>query len=245
MWFGVVSLFPEMFRAVSDFGVTGRSLAAQLLRLEFWNPRDFALDKHRTVDDKPYGGGPGMLMKVQPLKDAISAATEAAKAQTGTDCRVIYLSPQGQRADHTLLLRLAAEPALVLVAGRYEGVDERLIESMIDEEVSIGDVVVTGGELPAMLLIDGLARLLPGVVGDRESVTRDSLSDGLLGYPQYTRPEMVDGQAVPEVLLSGDHRAIAHWRKMQALGRTRARRPDLLRKLRLTEAEQKLLDSYQ
>ncbi len=241
MWIGVVSLFPEMFRAVSDFGITGRAVDEQLLALEFWNPRDFALDRHRTVDDKPYGGGPGMLMKVQPLQ----AAIEAAKARAGTDCRVIYLSPQGRPADHELLVRLAAEQALVLVAGRYEGVDERVIEAVIDEEVSIGDFVVTGGELPAMLLIDGMARLLPGVVGAMESVARDSLTDGLLGYPQYTRPELVDGRSVPEVLLSGDHQAIASWRKMQALGRTRARRPDLLRKLTLSEEQQALLDSYQ
>ncbi len=241
MWIGIVSLFPDMFQAVSNFGITRRALDKGLLSLEFWNPRDYASDSHRTVDDKPYGGGPGMLMKVQPLKDAIVAA----KMKSGTNCSVIYLSPQGRKADHELLLRFSTEQALVLVAGRYEGIDERLIESVIDEEVSIGDFVVTGGELPAMLLIDGMTRLIPGVVGDMESVQRDSFTDGLLNCPQYTRPEIVDGQTIPDVLLSGDHQAIANWRKMQALGRTRDRRPDLLGKRGLSEEEQKLLRLYQ
>ena len=181
-----------------------------------------------------------MLMKVQPLKDAIAAA----KDKAGADCSVIYLSPQGKRADQEVLNRLAQQPELILVAGRYEGIDERVIESCIDEEISIGDFVVSGGELPAMLLIDGVSRLLPGVVGDMDSVEQDSFFDGLLDYPQYTRPEKVDGLPVPDVLLSGDHEKIARWRKMQALGRTFERRPDLLEKLTLDEEDQRLLDEY-
>ncbi len=239
MWIGLVSLFPDMFQAVSDFGITRRAIDKQLLTLEFWNPRDFAPDPHKQVDDKPYGGGPGMLMKVQPLRDAILAA----KAKADTHCPVIYMSPQGRQAEHELLLRLSAEPALVLVAGRYEGIDERLIEAMIDEEISIGDFVVTGGELPAMLLLDGMTRLIPGVLGAQESVHRDSFTDGLLKGPQYTRPELIDGKSIPDVLLSGNHQAIATWRKMQALGRTQDRRPELLRNL--SEEEQKLLKRYQ
>ena len=239
MWIGLVTLFPDMFQAVSDFGITRRAIDKELLTLEFWNPRDFASDPYKKVDDKPYGGGPGMLMKVQPLRDAILAA------KAGTNCPVIYMSPQGRQADHASLLRLSAYTTLVLVAGRYEGIDERLIESMIDEEVSIGDFVVTGGELPAMLLIDGMTRLIPGVVGAQESVHRDSFTDGLLNAPQYTRPDMIDGKSIPDVLLSGNHQAIATWRKMQALGRTQDRRPDLLGKRNLSEAEQKLLQHYQ
>ena len=240
MWIGIVSLFPEMFQAVSGYGITRRAVEADLLQLDYWNPRDFAPDKHRTVDDKPYGGGPGMLMKVQPLKDAIAAA----KSKADTDCKVIYLSPQGKQADQAMMNRLAGQPEMILVAGRYEGIDERLIGPVIDEEVSVGDFVVSGGELPAMLLIDGVTRLLPGVVGDIESVQQDSFIDGLLDYPQYTRPETVDGLAVPEVLMSGDHEKIALWRKMQALGRTFEKRPDLLEKLTLSEDEQRLLDAY-
>lgn len=223
MWIGVVSLFPEMFEAVSGSGITRRAMEAKLLDLHTWNPRDFATDRHRTVDDKPYGGGPGMLMKVAPLK----AAIDAAKAASGTDPRVIYLSPQGKPLTQAKLAEYAKQPELILVAGRYEGIDERLMESVIDEEVSIGDYVLSGGELPAMVLIDGITRLLPGAVGDRESVEQDSFSEGLLDYPQYTRPETVDGLEVPDVLMSGDHERIARWRRMQALGRTYERRPDL------------------
>ena len=240
MWIGVVSLFPEMFKAVTDYGISRRAVENGLLTLEVWNPREFAEDKHRTVDDKPYGGGPGMLMKVQPLKDAINAAKSKAEAQ----CPVIYLSPQGKPLEQADLASLAMLPEVILVAGRYEGIDERLIESAIDIEVSIGDFVASGGELPAMLLIDGVTRLLPGAVGDADSVEQDSFSKGLLDYPQYTRPETEDGLTVPEVLMSGDHGQIARWRKMQSLGRTHEKRPDLISARTLTEEEKQLLDEY-
>ena len=241
MRIGIVSLFPGMFEAISAFGITGRAIAGGLVTLEYWNPRDFAGDAHQTVDARPYGGGPGMLMTVQPLKDAIVAA----KGELSTP--VIYLSPQGRQVNQATLARLADEKELVLVAGRYEGIDERLIESVVDEELSIGDFVVSGGELPAMMLIDGMIRLLPGAVGDMESVRQDSFSGGnypLLDYPQYTRPEVVDGQQVPRVLLTGDHQAIEHWRKVQALGRTWERRPELLARLGLSPQDQALLDEY-
>ena len=240
MWIGVVSLFPEMFKAVTDYGISRRAVENGLLTLEVWNPREFTEDKHRTVDDKPYGGGPGMLMKVQPLKDAINAAKSKAQAQ----CPVIYLSPQGKPLEQADLASLAMLPEVILVAGRYEGIDERLIESVIDMEVSIGDFVASGGELPAMLLIDGVTRLLPGAVGDADSVEQDSFSNGLLDYPQYTRPETEDGLTVPEVLMSGDHGHIARWRKMQSLGRTYIKRPDLITARTLTEEEKQLLDEY-
>ena len=240
MWIGIVSLFPEMFQALTHYGITRRAIEKGILEVETWNPRDFALDRHKTVDDKPYGGGPGMLMKVGPLNDAI----QAARQKSATTCPVAYLSPQGRRMTQADFNRLAELPELILVAGRYEGVDERLIESVIDEEISIGDFVVSGGELPAMVLIDGITRLLPDAVGDRESVEQESFIDGLLDYPQYTKPEVVAGQAVPEVLLSGDHERIARWRKQQALGRTLERRPDVLAQRELSDEEQNLLDEY-
>jgi tRNA (guanine37-N1)-methyltransferase len=240
MWIGVVSLFPEMFKTVTDYGISRRAVENGLLTLEVWNPREFAKDKHRTVDDKPYGGGPGMLMKVQPLKDAINAAKKKARTQ----CPVIYLSPQGKPLEQADLASLAMLPEVILVAGRYEGIDERLIESAIDMEVSIGNFVVSGGEVPAMLLIDGVTRLLPGAVGDADSVDQDSFSNGLLDYPQYTRPETEDGLTVPEILMSGDHGQIARWRKMQSLGRTYEKRPDLITGRMLTDEEKQLLDEY-
>jgi len=241
MWIGVVSLFPEMFEAISGSGITRRAIEGELLELQTWNPRDFATDRHRTVDDKPYGGGPGMLMKVEPLKSAIDAAKAEARS---TPCGVIYLSPQGAPLTQAKLEEYATRESLILVAGRYEGIDERLVQSAIDEEVSIGDYVLSGGELPAMVLIDGITRLLPGAVGDRESVEQDSFSSGLLDYPQYTRPETVDDLEVPEVLMSGDHEKIARWRRMQALGRTFERRPDLMSERVLTDEEQQLLNEY-
>ena len=240
MWIGIVSLFPEMFQALTHYGITRRAIEKGILEVETWNPRDFALDRHKTVDDKPYGGGPGMLMKVGPLNDAI----QAARQKSAMTCPVVYLSPQGRRMTQANFNRLAELPELILVAGRYEGVDERLIESVIDEEISIGDFVVSGGELPAMVLIDGITRLLPDAVGDRESVEQESFIDGLLDYPQYTKPKVVAGQAVPEVLLSGDHERIARWRKQQALGRTLERRPDVLAQRELSDEEQNLLDEY-
>ncbi|WP_107850849.1 tRNA (guanosine(37)-N1)-methyltransferase TrmD [Oceanimonas marisflavi] len=240
MWIGVVSLFPEMFRAVSDYGVTGRAVKDGLLTFESWNPRDFTRDKHRTVDDRPYGGGPGMLMMVQPLRDAIAAARAAA----GEGAKVIYLSPQGRRLDQQGVRELANQEKLILVAGRYEGVDERVIEADIDEEWSVGDYVLSGGELPAMVLIDAVARLVPGVLGDMASAEQDSFSEGLLDHPHYTRPEQLEGMAVPEVLLSGNHADIARWRMQQALGRTWSRRPELLNNLALTDEQEQLLAQF-
>ena len=223
MWIGVISLFPDMFRAITDFGVTGRAVKRGLLNIQCWNPRDFAHDKHRTVDDRPYGGGPGMLMMVQPLRDAVHAAKQAA----GDDVKVIYLSPQGKKLTQSGVAELARCSKLLLVAGRYEGIDERVIQSDIDEEWSVGDYVLSGGELPAMTLIDAVSRLVPGVLGDMASAEQDSFTDGLLDCPHYTKPHEFAGLAVPEVLLSGHHGNIAKWRFSQQVERTQARRPDL------------------
>ena len=236
----MVSLFPEMFDAIAGYGITSRAIEQGLLDLRLWNPRDYTTDKHRTVDDKPYGGGPGMLMKVEPLRDAIAAA----RAEGGAGCRVIYLSPQGKRIDQAALEEFATTERLILVAGRYEGIDERLLDTAIDAEYSIGDYVLSGGELAAMVVIDGVTRLLPGAVGDPESVVQDSFTDGLLDYPQYTRPESIDGQTVPAVLLGGNHKEIDRWRLKEALGKTLMRRPDLLESRELTETELELLDEY-
>lgn len=240
MWLGVVSLFPGMFDAVTEYGVTGRAVKKELLTLEFWNPRDFATDKHRTVDDRPYGGGPGMLMKVQPLRDAILAAKEKA----GPDARVIYMSPQGRPLDQEGVRELSQRDRMVIVAGRYEGIDERVVETLIDEEWSIGDYVLSGGELAALTLIDSVSRLVPGVLGHEASAEEDSFSDGLLDCPHYTRPELVDDLEVPDVLLSGNHEAIRRWRLQQSLGRTWLRRPDLLEKVDLDDERQALLEEF-
>ncbi len=241
MEIALVSLFPEMFDAVSEHGVTGRAVKQGVLSFRHCNPRDYTLDKHRTVDDRPYGGGPGMLMKIDPLRQAIAAAKEA----TGTnEAKVIYLSPQGQRFTHAKALELAGEKALVLVAGRYEGVDERLLEAEVDEEISIGDYVLSGGELAAMVVIDALSRQLPGVLGHELSAEEDSFVNGLLDCPHYTRPEEYHGAKVPEVLLSGDHERIRRWRLQQALGRTHERRPDLLEGRDWTREEETLLAEY-
>ncbi len=240
MWIGVISLFPDMFRAITDFGVTGRAVKRGLLEINLWNPRDFAHDKHRTVDDRPYGGGPGMLMMVQPLRDAIQAAKQAA----GDDVKVIYLSPQGKKLTQSGVAELAQHRKLILVAGRYEGIDERVIQSEIDEEWSIGDYVLSGGELPAMTLVDAVSRLVPGVLGDMASAEQDSFTDGLLDCPHYTRPENLDGMMVPDVLLSGNHEHIRRWRLKQSLGRTWQRRPELLNNLALTDEQAKLLAEY-
>jgi tRNA (guanine37-N1)-methyltransferase len=238
MRFDVISLFPEMFSAVRQ-GVTGRAVERGQVPVRLWNPRDFADDAHRTVDDRPYGGGPGMVMMVEPLRRAIGAAKAAAP-----DSRVLYLSPQGRRLDQAAARKLATEPGLILLAGRYEGVDERLIDAYIDEEWSIGDYVLSGGELPAMVLIDAVIRLLPGVLGHADSAEQDSYMDGLLDCPHYTRPEVIEGRAVPEVLMSGNHELIRRWRLKEALGRTWLRRPDLLEGRRLNSEEQNLLDEF-
>ncbi|MGI2021885.1 tRNA (guanosine(37)-N1)-methyltransferase TrmD [Shewanella glacialipiscicola] len=233
MWLGVITLFPEMFRAVTDFGVTGRAVKNGLLELHTWNPRDFTHDRHNTVDDRPYGGGPGMLMMVQPLRDAIHAA----KAAAGEGAKVIYLSPQGRKLDQQGVTELAQSSRLILVCGRYEGIDERIIQTEVDEEWSIGDYVLSGGELPAMTLIDSVSRLVPGVLGKQASAEQDSFSDGLLDCPHYTRPESLDGLDVPAVLLSGNHEQIRLWRLQQSLGRTLLRRPELLQNLALTDEQ--------
>ncbi|EDQ00601.1 tRNA (guanosine(37)-N1)-methyltransferase TrmD [Shewanella benthica] len=240
MRLGVITLFPEMFRAVTDFGVTGRAVKNGLLELQTWNPRDFTHDKHNTVDDRPYGGGPGMLMMVQPLRDAIHAA----KAAIGDGAKVIYLSPQGRKLTQQGVEELVKSDSLILVCGRYEGIDERIIQTEVDEEWSIGDYVLSGGELPAMALIDSVSRLVPGVLGKKASAEQDSFSDGLLDCPHYTRPESLDGLDVPAVLLSGNHEHIRRWRLQQSLGRTLLRRPDLLENLALTDEQTKLLNEF-
>lgn len=242
--FDIVTLFPETFSAVAEHGITSRALKQGLYQLNFWNPRDFTYDKHRTVDDRPYGGGPGMVMMVEPLRDAIRAAKESAGADSSGECRVIMLSPQGSKLDQQKVIELSKISQLILVAGRYEGIDERLIESEIDEELSIGDYVLSGGELGAMVVIDAVVRQIPGALGHQDSAEQDSFSNGLLDCPHYTRPELFEGAAVPEVLLSGNHQLIEQWRLMQSLGRTAERRPDLLQKVDLDEKQHKLLQKY-
>ena len=239
MWFGIITLFPEMFSALES-GITSRALKENILQLQCWSPRDFATDKHQSVDDKPYGGGPGMVMMPEPLQAAIQAANAAAP----TPPTVIYLSPQGRQFDQKAAEHFATLKSVVMIAGRYEGIDERIIESEVDEEWSIGDFILTGGELAAMVMMDAVSRLLPGVVGDDQSVAQDSLTTGLLKYPQYTRPEVFAGLTVPPVLLSGHHADLKRWRTQQSLGRTWLRRPDLLTKLKLSKEEQALLDEF-
>jgi len=241
LWVGVITLFPQMFDALTKFGVISRAVKTGLIDVQCWNPRDFTSDKHNTVDDRPFGGGPGMLMMVQPLTDAIRAA----KAAAGGDVHTIYLSPQGRKLDQQGVAELATHSKLLLVAGRYEGIDERVIESEIDEEWSIGDYVLSGGELPAMTLIDAVSRLVPGVLGHDMSAVEDSFASGLLDCPHYTRPEVLHGKQVPAVLLSGHHENIRRWRLKQALGRTWLRRPDMLNVLALTKEQRKLLDEFQ
>ena len=240
MHIGVVSLFPDMLSTIAEHGVVGRACRRELVTLSIENPRDHADDAHRTVDDRPYGGGPGMVMKYEPL----AAALDRLRSLVPGDSPVVYLTPQGRVFDQAVAKRYAALPGLILLAGRYEGVDERLLESQVDEELSLGDFVLSGGEVAAMAVIDATVRLLPGVLGDDESAAQDSFMEGLLDCPHYTRPETVDGRSVPEVLLSGDHAEIARWRQKQALGRSYLRRPDLLEKLGLTDEQQELLDEF-
>jgi tRNA (guanine37-N1)-methyltransferase len=236
----VVTLFPEMVNTVAEYGVVGRAVARELVTLDCQNPRDYTVDAHRTVDDRPYGGGPGMVMKFEPA----AAAIDAAKNELPAGSPVICMSPQGELFDQATAQRFARMPGIVLLAGRYEGIDERLIESCVDEELSLGDFVLSGGEIAAMAVIDAVVRLLPGVLGDEASAAQDSFVDGLLDYPHYTRPEEIKGRRVPDVLLSGDHARIAKWRYQQALGRSFERRPDLVEKLELDDEQQKLLDEY-
>ena len=235
----VVTLFPQMFAAVTESGITSRALEAGLWQLKTWNPRDFTTDNYRTVDDRPYGGGPGMVMLAGPLEKALDAAKAAGAG------RVVYLSPQGRKLDHRRVLELSKERAITLLCGRYEGVDERLLARRVDEELSLGDFVLSGGELAAMALIDACVRQLPGALGDEQSALEESFAAGLLDCPQYTRPETYAGERVPEVLLSGHHENIRRWRLKQALGRTWLRRPELLQGRGLSEEEKRLLGEFQ
>ncbi len=243
MKIALVTLFPEMLKAVTEFGISGRAVRQGLLELATWSPRDFAHDKHKTVDDRPYGGGPGMLMMVQPLRDAINAAKDWANTEEAL-AKVIYLSPQGKVFNQQAAVSMANDTNLVLVAGRYEGIDERLIQALIDEEWSIGDYVLSGGELAAMVIVDAITRLQPGALGHEQSAEQDSFTEGLLDCPHYTRPEDFDGMRVPDVLLSGNHAQIRRWRLKQSLGRTWQRRPDLLQAIKLTEEQQALLTEF-
>jgi tRNA (guanine37-N1)-methyltransferase len=246
MRFDVVTLFPEMVLHAARFGVTGRALERGLWRLGVWNPRDFATDGYRTVDDRPYGGGPGMVMLGEPLRKALAAARAAQQADGCGTTRTIYLSPTGTPLNHRRVAGLAAAEGTgyVLLAGRYEGVDERLLAREVDEEIAIGDFVVSGGELPALMLIDAVVRQRPGVLNDAESAAQDSFAAGLLDCPHYTRPEQDEDGRVPDVLVSGNHAAIRRWRLKQALARTLERRPDLLRERTLTKEEETLLAEY-
>lgn len=241
MHIGVITLFPRLFQIFSEEGtVVARALKKGALQLSIWNPRTFSEDKHRRVDDRPYGGGPGMVMQIQPIRAAIIAA----RAVLGESTPVVYLSPQGRRLDHNSAQELLQQPQLLLLAGHYEGIDERLLKRDIQQQWSIGDYVLSGGELAAMVMIDVLTRWLPGALGDEQSAQQDSFSNGLLDHPQYTRPVELDGQKVPPVLLSGNHAAIARWRQRQALGCTWLRRPELLNKLCLTPEQQQLLQEF-
>ena len=236
----IISIFPEMFELLQH-GITGRALQQKRLTLKLWNPRDFCDDPHRSVDDRPYGGGPGMVMKYEPIKKAIDAAKQA---QPTKQRKIIYLSPQGEPITQRTIEQFSHLDQMILLCGRYEGIDERLIETQVDEEWSMGDFVLSGAELPAMLLVDGIIRLIPGSLGDPRSAEQDSFSEGLLDCPHYTRPEQIDDLGVPKVLLSGDHEAINSWRLQESLGKTWQKRPDLIKRRVLTENEQRLLADY-
>ena len=239
MRFDVITLFPGLFDILRGQGVTGKALERGQAELVLWNPRDYTRDLHRTVDDRPYGGGPGMVMLYEPLRAAIEDAKAVAPGS-----RVAYLSPQGRPLDQRGIGAMAERPGMILIAGRYEGIDERIIERYVDEEWSIGDYVLSGGELPAMVLMDAVIRLLPGVLGDADSARQDSHVGGLLDCPHYTRPEEIDGMLVPQVLLGGNHALIRRWRLGQALGRTWQRRPELLQQRGLSVEEQRLLEEF-
>ncbi len=237
MKIALISLFPEMFNAVTDYGISGRAVKQGLLELASFNPRDYTEDRHQTVDDRPYGGGPGMVMMIEPLRRAIADARQ----WTDSETLVVYLSPQGKVLNQAAVNDFATQQSIILIAGRYEGIDERLIEAEVDDEWSIGDYVLSGGELPAMVLIDALIRQLPGALGHGDSAGQDSFAEGLLDCPHYTRPENYQGQEVPEVLLSGNHEKIRRWRLQQSLVRTQQRRPELMDRLELNKEQQALL----
>ncbi|WP_439684748.1 tRNA (guanosine(37)-N1)-methyltransferase TrmD [Cupriavidus oxalaticus] len=248
MQFDVITLFPEMFRALTDWGITSRAAKQQRYALRTWNPRDFTVDNYRTIDDRPYGGGPGMVMLAKPLDDAIDAAV-ATQAQAGVaQPHVVLMSPQGKALSHAKVMELAERPGLVLLCGRYEAIDQRLIDRRVDEEISLGDFVLSGGELPAMALIDAVVRHLPGVLGDAQSAVQDSFVNGLLDCPHYTRPEEYEGVRVPEILLGGHHAEIEKWRRQQALANTARKRPDLIEAAReqglLSRADEKFLSEW-
>ena len=249
MQFDVVTLFPEMFAAITQSGITRRAFEQKKCALSLWNPRDFTTDNYRTIDDRPYGGGPGMVMMAKPLEAAISAARERQAGEGVARSRVIYLSPQGQSLTHRRVMELTAESGLVLLCGRYEAVDQRLLDRCVDEEVSVGDFVLSGGELPAMALMDAVIRQLPGALNDQGSAMEDSFVNGLLDCPHYTRPEVYEGVSVPPVLLGGNHAEISKWRRQQALLATVKKRPDLIEKAReaglLSKADEKFLSSLQ
>ena len=246
MQLGIVTLFPEMFAAVTEHGISGRAVRSGLMNLELFNPRDYTTDKHRTVDDKPFGGGPGMLMKTEPVMASIAAARQAVsqKQTIGEKARVIYLSPQGQTLKHDSIIGLAKRESMVLLCGRYQGIDNRVLENEIDEEWSLGDFVISGGELAAMTLIDAMTRFQPGALGDEGSALGDSFSNGLLHSPEYTRPQSIDGSDVPKVLRSGDHEAIRKWRRKQRLGATWLKRPDLLEARSMEIEQEELLEQF-
>ena len=247
MIFDVITLFPQMFDALTQYGISRRAAEQGSYVLRTWNPRDFTTDNYRTIDDRPYGGGPGMVMLAEPLACAIAAAKQRQAACGVATSRVVYLSPQGRLLTHAVVKELVARPeeGLILLAGRYEGIDERLLRQWVDEEISIGDYVLSGGELAAMVLMDSLMRQLPGVLGDEQSAQQDSFVQGLLDFPHYTRPEIFNGEAVPPVLLSGHHAEIQRWRLQQSLGRTWQRRPDLLAERDFTKEESRLLAQFQ
>ena len=235
----VITLFPEMFSAVTKHGVISRAVNEGLIGFRSWNPRDYTQDKHKTVDDRSYGGGPGMVMMYEPVCSAIAKAKQAQP-----DSKVIYLSPQGRRLDQAGVKELSERSGMILVSGRYEGIDQRIIDAEVDEEWSIGDYVLSGGELAAMVMIDSVCRTLPGVLGHEDSANEDSFVDGLLDYPHYTRPENIDGRAVPEVLLSGNHESIRQWRLKQALGKTWQCRPDLIESVEINDEQRRLLQEF-
>jgi len=241
MRFDIITLFPDMIMEGSSYGVTGTAIERGTVGLSVWNPRDYTQDRHRTVDDRPYGGGPGMVMKYQPLFEAVN---DAKLKNQNADCKVIYLSPQGKQITQDLLLEASKFSQLILVAGRYEGIDERFIDTVCDEEWSLGDYVLSGGELAALVVVDSITRLIPGVLGDEDSAQQDSFMNGLLDTPHYTRPESGEMGRVPDVLLSGNHKAIDRWRMKQSLARTKLRRPDLLKKLELTAEQDALLKEF-
>ncbi len=242
MWIGFVSLFPEFLKSVLEIGVVSRAIRNGIIQPRFFNPRDYATDKHGTVDDSPYGGGPGMVLMAEPLLLSIAKAKERSKIESGCEPKLLYLSPQGTKMDQAVVKRLSKHRSLLLLAGRYEGIDERVIESEVDEEISIGDYVLSGGEIPAMVLTDAISRLIPGTLGNKNSILIESHLDGLLDYPQYTRPEVVSGRKVPRVLLSGNHSEISRWRRKQVLQTTWYKRPDLLATYDLEDSDLELLE---